>query len=48
MYVLLQINGDFPAIDITNTFKYVPLVLLLCLCTLTMLAGKEDTIPTFL
>ena len=47
MYALLQINDDYPTIDITNTFKYVPLVLLLCLCTLTMLAENENAIPTF-
>ena len=47
MYVLLQINDDCPAIDITNTFKYVPLVLLQCLCTLTMLVENENAIPMF-
>ena len=47
MYVLLQINDDCPAIYIINTFKYVPLVLLLCLCTLTMLAKNENAIPMF-
>ena len=47
MYVLLQINDDCSAIIITYTFNYVPLVLLLCICTFTMLAENENAIPTF-
>ena len=47
MYVLLQVNDDFSTFVITNTFKYVPMVLLLCLCTLTMLVGDENVIPMY-